>query len=296
MRYTTRIPSTSVLATLLAAGLAAACDAPTAAAPPARDDAGEMRVEATNASVAARLADALATIDLASGAAVIFLDLGDGGVGIAERAPRRARFVALPMVERLDATPLEVYLALAPRGDAAPDVLLRDHRARVARAGAPGRAPRTLAPAQAVAADVSDPGWGTHACASAGTWIPEWQDAFAGITTYREATFRHWVAGTFTFYPGAGVYRGTNTNAKTYLGACARDDDDALGFAVDRRIDGAWVTVFSTLVGNEMKYTFYSGTAAAYRGRVYPGQGAPSIFAVGVGAAWTVSPAGGFAP
>ena len=53
--------------------------------------------------------------------------------------------------------------------------------------------------------------------------------------------------------------------------------------------------MFSTLVGNEMKYTFYSGVPASYRGRVYPGQGAPSIEAFGVGAAWTPSPPLGIA-
>ena len=254
-----------------------------------------MPVEATSASVPARLAGAIATVELAPGAAVTFLDLGDAGVGIAERAPRRARFVALPMVERLDATPLEVYLALAPRSGAAPDALVRDHQARVALAGVPGRAPRALAPTPAVAADVTRPGGGANDCESASSWIDEWKAAFAGITTYREATYRYLLSGTFTFYPGAPVYYGTNTNSKTYLGACAIDNYDALAFDVDRRIGGAWVTVFSTLVGHEMKYTFYSGVPASYRGRVRPGGGASSIEAVGVGAAWTLSPPIGIA-
>jgi hypothetical protein len=280
----------------VAAALAAACDPSTRTAPSRHADAAAMPVDASNTPVAERRAATLATVEPARGGAVVFLDLGDGGVAVAERAPRRGRFAAMPLIEGLDATPLEVYLALAPRGAAVPDALVRDHRARAALAGVPGRAPRALDPAPAAAADVTEPGEGPNACDSfGGPWITEWKNAFAGITKYREAAYLHQYAATFTFYPGAPVYNGTNTNSKTYLGACNGDEVDTLVFEVHRRVGGVWFEVHEAEIGAYEKYTFYSGLPASYRGRTY-GKGGSIVEHYGVGAAWTLSPPLGIAP
>jgi hypothetical protein len=277
------------------ATLAAACD-PSAGTAPARPRAtDEMPTErsATAAPVATRAAATLATIELARGGAVTFLDVGGGEVAIAERAPRGAAFVALPMVQRFDATPLELYAALAPRGARVPDALTRDHRLRAAHAP---RALGELAAGATVAGDLTDPGYGPEECdAFIGVWNKKWKDAFAGVTKYREAAYLTSIASPFTFYPGASVYYGTNTNSKTYLGACNGASMGDLVLEVHRRISGEWVEVLEVEIESYEKYTFYSGVPASYRGRTY-GAGGVVLSHYGVGAAWTLSPPIGIAP
>jgi hypothetical protein len=271
-----------------------ACDPTARMAPPRLDREGEMPIDsaANAAPVATSAARVLATVKVEGGGAVTFLDVG-GEVAIAERAPRRAPFVALPMVRRFDATPLEVYLAVAPRGAGVPDALARDHRLRAA--GAP-RALGALPVGPTVAGDLTDPGYGIEECdAFIGVWNKKWKDAFAGVTKYREAAYLTSIAAPFTFYPGASVYYGTNTNSKTYLGACNGASMGDLVLEVHRRISGQWVEVLEVEIDSYEKYTFYSGVPASYRGRTYGADGVV-LSHYGVGAAWTLSPPIGIAP
>ena len=53
-----------------------------------------------------------------------------------------------------------------------------------------------------------------YACDAFGTeWIEDWKAAFVGITKYRAADYKHNHVSPLTFYPGAPVYYGTNTNS-----------------------------------------------------------------------------------
>ena len=279
---------------------AAACtpDAPTS--PSGLDAPGRMPAESSAhaAPVASALADAVATVDLPDGGVVTFLALGGDEIGIAERTPRGARPAAMPLVARHRATPLEVYLALQPRGTAAPDALVRDHGMRAARSLAASVTPRALATAPstgAVAGDLDDPGFGDYACDAFGFWLVDWPAAFVGITTYKAAIYDHNLTGNYTFYPGASVYHGTNTNSKTYLGACNGIEYHDMIMEVHRRISGTWVKVLETTIVGYQKYTFYSGLPASYRGRVRPA-GMDPVEHYGIGAAWTPSPFLGIAP
>jgi hypothetical protein len=180
---------------------------------------------------------------------------------------------------------LEVFRALE-RSAAAPAALLRDHARR---AKATGRAVLVPNEVEVVAADLQDPGREPYICDPfGGQWIADWVDGFTGITKYRAATYRHFKTGSYTFYPGAAVYYGTNTNSVTYLGACNGDEFDDLTFEVHRHIGGAWMNVHQVDIAGYEKYTFYSPIPARYRGRV-SGAGGATIEHYGVGAAWTLS-------
>lgn len=273
----------------------AACEQGDVTSPSRPDATGEMLVEAFGGSepVASDLADVVATVDLAHGGVVTFLDLGDGHIGIAERTPRPAQPVSRSMIENLNATPLEVFLALRPRNAGVPDRLLRDHQMRVAQSRETTGAPRALAAPRPTGSELTDPSRGLHECDVDEAWVGDWINAFAGITKYRSADYRYDLSGTdtYTFYPGAHVYHGTNTNSKTYLGACRgpAQDGSTLQIVVHRRISGSWVEVYYASLEPQETFTFYGGVPASFRARVFvwPTSFVPSY---GIGAAWTLSP------
>lgn len=274
----TSIALLTVAAATLAAG---ACARDDLTSPSTPEISGGMLVEtsATSKGVRVDRAEVIATADLAHGGVVTFLDLGDGHIGIAERAPVQARFVSLAMIENLKATPLEVYLALSPRNAGVPDALLRDHQR-----------PRVLAPPPADATGLEYAA-GYYGCASPGNaWIAGWKAEYLGITKYREAAYFPGNTIGTTFYPGAPVYYGTNTNSATYLGACNADAIEDLWMEVHRRINGNWVMLYGTTLMHDSKHTFYSGMPASYRGVVTALFDGSLIEDFGVGAAWTLSP------
>jgi hypothetical protein len=261
-------------------------------APSASRVVDQMPVEVTAQTepVATRLAAEIAAVDLGGSARLVFLDLGDGQVGVVERASTHRPFRSVALRERWNATALEIYLAVVPDGTTVPDALLRDHRLQMAREGKDGADARRLSSAPSAAADLNDPGAGVYACDALGwDWKDDWKAAFVGITKYREADYRHQQSGTYTFYPGAAVYYGTNTNSITYLGACNGDAYHTLVMEVDRRISGAWTKIYEFTIGSYEKYTFYSGIPASYRGRTHS-DGPNNVEHYGIGAAWTLSP------
>ena len=133
------------------------------------------------------------------------------------------------------------------------------------------------------------PGYGPYTCDPLfQAWNADWPASFVGITKYRAAAYSHALSGSFTFYPGAPVYHGTNTNAITYLGSC-NGSYEILTMEIHRRISGVWKNVLTVAVHNGEKYTFYSGIPAGYRAVLR----SPPMLIVdhyGYGAAWTLSP------
>ncbi|MBK6486061.1 MAG: hypothetical protein IPF98_04130 [Gemmatimonadetes bacterium] len=137
---------------------------------------------------------------------------------------------------------------------------------------------------------LATPGIEPYACDSFGAqWGADWKAALLGKTKYRAAAFAHQYAGTYTTYPGAHVYNGTNTNSKTYLGACNGDATDVLVVRIERRISGTWKVTQTVSVMPYQKFTFYSGIPAAYRMKTYSAN-ANVVEHYGIGAGWTISP------
>jgi hypothetical protein len=87
----------------------------------------------------------IATAQLDGGYQFEFVDdTAAGTVGVGEIAPARYRSVLGELTDRQGATPLEVFLAVAPPGTTAPRRLVDDHAAAVRRTGRTNTAPRTL--------------------------------------------------------------------------------------------------------------------------------------------------------
>jgi hypothetical protein len=284
-------PHIALLTTAAATLASAACepDSPTGPAMSASAIVRDMPLETgvPNEPVRVQLAPVVATVDLERGALVTFLDLGDH-VGIAERTTVEATAVAIAMIRTLQATPLEVYLALRP-GSAAPEALLRDHQ-RIARTGGATSSPRVLDPNVSITTGGAS-GDGNFWCQSPGNiWIAGWKAFYTGVTKYREAAYFPDDVPGVTFYPGASVYYGTNTNSVTYLGVCNWDAIRELWTEVQRRINGQWVVVYNTSLMNAQKTTFYSGMPASYREVVEELFSGHDFEDVGIGAAWTLSP------
>jgi len=137
---------------------------------------------------------------------------------------------------------------------------------------------------------LATPGIEPYDCDAFGAeWAADWKAALIGKTKYRSAAYAHHYPGTYTTYPGSHVYYGTNTNSKTYLGACNGDNVDVLVVRIERRVSGSWQIVHLASVMPHYKFTFYSGIPAAYRMKTYSAN-ANVVEHYGIGAGWTISP------
>lgn len=238
-------------------------------------------------SVAAvdRPARTLATVETDDGGSVTFLDLGDD-VAVSEIAAAHRPFVAQRLFAQDQATPLELFLAIGGSTATVPEALARQHRAL---RGATS-APRAFLPDRPGALDITTPGSEPFfSCNS--WWYDEWKIPFVPLTRYQAASAWHPRATPLMFYPGSHIFHGTNTNRKTYLGACNGSNGGTprnVDLEIHRKIAGAWVNVLTVTLPENTKHTFYSGVPSSYRGRAVPLNG-PALF-LGVGAAWTISP------
>jgi len=265
----------------------------------------EVLIAEKGASPAHKIASArtVATVALRNGATLEFIDSGDGYVDVAERTAQLLPFVSHEMLLRWNATPLEIFRTLNP-GALSPQALVADHYRRTA--GNANGEPRDLIMPTSATFALDDPGLEPYVCDPSGLadwWPDDWNDAFAGITSYSAATYLHHFPA-YTFYPGAAVYYGTGTNRKTYLGACNGTDGSTVTMSVDRwvvtqitfnpfpqppTVTWGWGIVDEVDLLNGEKYTYYSGhPTGRYRGRV-EGAGGMVVSHMGVAAAWTPS-------
>jgi hypothetical protein len=273
--------------------LASVSLATTAGAP---DDQGTLVVTRESSPPVRPAAAAIAVLRLQNGAVVEFIDVLDGRVAVAERAPRNERFRSTDLVRSWDATPLEIFLALAPRGALVPGALSVDHELHARASGASDAPPRDLS--GSVSFGVGDPGVEEFACDGTGfNFAQAWYDEFDDVTTYAAVGSMHQIASTYTFYPGAPVYYGTNTNSVTYFGACNGDEVAPLTVEIHRRfkyiepptVVYQWLKVTDVVLDGLQKYTFYSGIPASYREVVKPPAG-DVVEHAQAAAAWTLSP------
>jgi hypothetical protein len=215
----------------------------------------------------------LARLRLANGNVVEFLDLLDGHVGVGEKARRGQRLMSTYLASAWSATPLEIFLALAPQGSAVPQQLRTDHEDFAARSGR-SRASRDLT------VYLAQQGGGVSdlVCSSQDTFYWAWLDAFEGVTDYVFPGVGHQLSGTYNFYPGKHIYEGTNLNDITYLGACNDHsfEPEMLRMEVLRRIKTVnagvtsytWYEISEVDLNIDEMYVFYSNLPASYRGRV----------------------------
>jgi hypothetical protein len=214
----------------------------------------------------------IVSLNSASGSTVDFIDLLDGHAGVGESASWN-QMAILPQAVSFKATPLEIYLAIAPRGSAAPALLYADHAETVARTHR-DPAPRDLTTQLAQ-------GGPSHSCLNPATWAADWIDWFSGVTQYRFSDWFHWqptAPQERWFYPGKHIYDGTNTNDISYLGVCHQMGSAPwpLEVQIHRRkkvvqsgvTSFTWVEIASANLNDGAAYTFYSNLPASYRGYV----------------------------
>ena len=232
-----------------------------------------MSIENTAGVVVDPGARSIARLRLANGNIVDFVDLLDGHVGVGEKAKRGQRLASTYLASAWAATPLEIFLALAPRGSAVPQALRTDHEDFAARSGR-SPAPRDLT------AYLTQQGNGVSdlVCSDQDTFYWAWLDAFEGVTDHVLAAEGHQLSGHYTFYPGKHIYEGTNTNDITYLGACNDHsfEPEVLTMEVHRRIKTVdagvtsytWFKISEVNLNIDEMYVFYSNLPASYRARV----------------------------
>jgi hypothetical protein len=215
----------------------------------------------------------IARLRLSNGNIVDFVDLIDGHVGVGEKGKRGEGLASTYLALAWEATPLEIFLALAPRGSAVPQPLFADHADFAARSGR-SPAPRDLTAYLTLRGNGVD----DLVCSSQDTFYWAWLNAFAGVTDYVFAAEGHQLSGQVTFYPGKHAYEGTNTNNITYLGACNDHsfEPEVLTMEVHRRIvtiqngvvSHSWPKIAEANMNIDEMYVFYSNLPAIYRGRV----------------------------
>jgi hypothetical protein len=215
----------------------------------------------------------VARLRLANGNIVDFVDVLDGHVGVGEKAKRGQRVASTYLASAWAATPLEIFLALAPRGSDVPRALQTDHDDFVARSG---RNPAV----RDLTAYLTQQGNGIAdlVCSDQDTFYWAWLDAFEGVTDYVFAGEGHQLSGQWTFYPGKHIYEGTNLNDITYLGACNDHSffPETLRMEVERRIKivhagvttYTWFEISQVDLNIDEMYVFYSNLPASYRARV----------------------------
>jgi hypothetical protein len=215
----------------------------------------------------------IARLRLNNGNIVDFLDLLDGHVGVGEKARRGQRLASTYLASAWAATPLEIYLALAPRGSVVPQALRTDHEEYAARTGR-SPAPRDLT------AYLTQQGGGVSdlVCSEQDDFYWAWLDAFEGVTDTVLAAEGHQLFGEWRFYPGKHIYKGTNLNDITYLGTCNDHSffPEVLTMEVHRRIKTvdngvtsyAWYEISEVGLDIDEMYVFYSNLPASYRAEI----------------------------
>lgn len=235
----------------------------------------------------------ITTLTLENGATLDFVDLGEGHVGIGERTPSNAPQLASIMMFEEGATPLEIFLTLAPKGVRVPEALKANHAYRVAQEGRADVLPRE------VSLPLNSLSLNTINC-DPYDWAEGWKFHFKGKPGhYRTKFFTNYnLAQWRSFYPGEGA------NWKTHLGVCSVFANSPLSrnileFRVQKKVGSSWVQVLFTHVWGGQTYTFssldtpsvyYRGRVRALKGGVGPdGQFFP-YRTFGIGAAWTKHP------
>jgi hypothetical protein len=229
----------------------------------------------------------IARLRLANGNFVDFIDLLDGHVGVGEKAKRGQRLAATYLASAWAATPLEIFLALAPQGSAVPRALQADHEDFAARSNL-NPTPRDLTGHLTQGGGVSE-----LVCSSQDTFYFAWFDAFADVTKYVFAEMRHQLSGQWVFYPGKHIYEGTNLNDTTYMGACNDHsfEPETLTMEVMLRIKTThngvtsydWHEIAQAALDINEMYVFSSHLPAAYKARVKsPPDGIVEHFTVAV--------------
>lgn len=251
-----------------------------AGVPAGSDAQGLIGASADPRSSATGAPEPIATLRLSSGSVVRFLDLGEGRAAVAEQAIGPAPLMTDLLVQRWDATPLEMFSALAPHARV-PDLLRRDHDA------ATSSPPRSLASPVTYGVPIDN-----FDCDPPENFESDWHDTYTLVTDVVAAeSYYDFPWEQFDWWPGSHAYNGTNNNTATHFGLCNGDEDAYFSVRVDRRIqytvDGVehviWAHHVTASFGYMGRFTFHTNLPGIYRMRLFDPSKTPiSQFAAGV--------------
>ncbi|MEZ4448988.1 MAG: alpha-2-macroglobulin family protein [Nannocystaceae bacterium] len=294
----------------------AACDTEVETTPSARVDeiiVDEIMPVATDAPSdeameESSLDDALASVALADGTTIHFIELDDGEIALLEARDPANPSTIQEMIREHDATPLEIYLA--SDGDDVDVIARLEEHHRTIRST--DRRPLTLPPMIPRSAHSLELNGfhDIHLYCDQISWPTVWANDLNPVSQVHASGFRTQEQDNdnVTFYPG-GDY-----NTKTWLGVCAADYgpgcssnayDDRI-FSVERLVSGAWSNVLTVMVDAKVwgtgcnagyeksAYTFYSFnvSGARFRGKLGPywGSVCPSCYSESFGFAVAYDP------
>ncbi len=95
--------------------------------------------------------------------------------------------------------------------------------------------------------------------------------------------------GSYTTYPGAHVYNGTNTNSDTYLGACNGDASHVLVVKIQRRVSGVWQPVTTVNLAGLPEVHLPLLHPGGYRMQTQSAN-ASTVAHYGIAAGWDITP------
>lgn len=238
-------------------------------------------------------------VHVTSGKRIVFVDEGDGHVGVAEISSMGEAPIVTDMIQREHATPLEIFLAAAPPGEDAPEILIENHRDLSALQGREDLEPRRLAAISSLLGTLS-PNTGVTPCTAAGwenvggVWGNEpdgvWDVEFTNTTTPHTNE---------TSYPAVksitqlAAWNGGSGSYHTH-GACISSDagaDDKITFIMKVNNVQVYSVDLFEKVGNDdwVTYTDYFNTGNTSRSEITNASSASATFRHSA-AAWVPFP------
>ncbi|AKT42041.1 hypothetical protein [Chondromyces crocatus] len=182
----------------------------------------------------------IAEVQLSATRRIVFVDTGDGRVGVAEIASMKEAPFVTSMLRYERATPLEIFLATAQIGEAAPEILMENHQQLALKQGREDLTPRHSSSLQVNVEALDWDRKGTTSCTlagwegPAGIWsnpLDSWDNQFHNVTS-------PWTNNT-TYPRSQSITQSStwNDNSGSYHshGACLAGDtgaDDKVTFTV----------------------------------------------------------------
>lgn len=214
----------------------------------------------------------LAEVQVSAGKRLVFVDEGEGRVGVAEISSMAEAPVVTPLIQNERATPLEIFLATARDGEEIPPLLLENHRVMAAEEGREDPEPRAPATLRAAleALSFASSHSGTTPCNAAGwegpsgAWgnpVDSWDQQFTNTTSVYSGNTSYPRIKSITQQP---AWNGGSGSYHTH-GACIANDtgaDDKIMFGVFLQFFLVFSTELDELPGDNeyVTYTQYVST------------------------------------
>lgn len=235
----------SLFTLALALGAAAACDAgpdPADDAAPVATPASDVVPALSDAEIAAVQAERrVATLTPTRAGRLELINVGDAdepSIAYVQVGGRQLGQILHQLVDEQEATPAEVFLALADEGEELPELLLRDHEARVAAEARDEVEPRALAVVLPRTLEEEH-----HGCLGSGasamplsSWVSDWIGRFRFINSSAGNEFNT----QNTADGGTSYYVSADSNGRVLSACNAAQNDPTISYWLLTNIPGPY--------------------------------------------------------